>query len=93
MVDFSCVVSSGLFTLGNILMIIFFINEHGSPGTRHGGGTSESDRDKFHQLDPETIEARWDYRLDTRYLWFAASFINSLAWIVVSYIIYIYIYI
>ena len=82
MVDFSCVVSSGLFTLGNILMIIFFINEHGSPGTRGGG--SGSDRDKFHQLDPEVIEERWEYRLDTRYLWFAASFINSLAWIVVS---------
>ena len=82
MVEFSCVLSAILFTAGNALMVLYIGYEH-----VHNQGSKESS-EKFHELDPTNIQERWVQRLDTRYLWLASSFTNSLAWIVVSFVAY-----
>mmetsp|Transcript_24136 Transcript_24136/g.51247 ORF Transcript_24136/g.51247 Transcript_24136/m.51247 type:complete len:301 (+) Transcript_24136:95-997(+) len=70
--DISCILCAILFFIGNLLKLIFF--------------GKERNRDfqwrKFTQLEPEAIQAEWDFRIEHKPRLLAIGIISSLAWFI-----------
>ncbi len=74
--EISCVIAALLFSTGNILRIVYYAQERKRP---------HWDWDAYLSLDPDYLETEWDYRLNSRGLWIASSFLNAIGWIAFAY--------
>lgn len=72
----SCVVATLLFMTANVLRIVFYAQER---------KRAHWDWETYQTLDPEYLETEWDYRLNSRGLWIASSFLNAIAWLAFAY--------
>jgi hypothetical protein len=71
MVNFMCVLSALLFTVGNALLVAYYVREF---------NRLYFDYDQYVSMDPEYIQQEWDFRIEHRPKYLAAGIINALAW-------------
>ena len=69
--DFTCIISAILFLTANILLLVYRVKEYHS---------SHFDRATLQTLDPEYIQAEWQWIISHRRTWLSAGILNGLAW-------------
>lgn len=73
--DISCIFAALLFFVGNLLRLIYLGNEFNRGFNWY----------KYTQLDPESIQSEWEFRISNKPNLMAAGFINSTAWFVFTF--------
>lgn len=73
--DVTCILSALLFFVGNLLRLIYLGKEFNRGFNWY----------KYKQLEPESIQSEWDFRISNKPHLMAAGFINSAAWFVLCF--------
>lgn len=71
MVNFMCVLTALCFIVGNVLTIIYYVQEY---------SRAHFDYDLYVALDPGYIQVEWGFRNISRPMYLAAGVINTIAW-------------
>lgn len=69
--DITSLFAAILFFTGNLMIIIFYVNETNRP---------HWDSDLHYELDPDYLQEEWDYRNKYRVFYQSAALINAMAW-------------